>query len=158
MRPILPWVFGMSLPLIAPTAMAQLFVSAGDGRSDCGGNSVTVTDGKGTLDLVGDCDKVTVVANGAEIFITKANIVEILGDDNSVTIENALTELYAVGSDNTVVLADVEAMHVNGDRNRIEATTVTRVGGAGSDNTVRWREGDPVVAFPVPGNTYGKLD
>lgn len=157
MRPFLPLVFAMTLPLLAPPASAQLLVSAGDGRSDCGGNSVSVTDGKGTLDLVGDCDKVTIVADGAEIFITRANTVEILGDDNSVTIENALAELYAVGSDNTVLLADVKAMHVNGDRNRIEATSVERVGGVGSDNTVRWREGEPVVEFPVPGNTYGKL-
>jgi hypothetical protein len=157
MRPTLAFVLASSLLLAAGPAVAQLLVSAGDGRSDCGGNSVNVTDGKGTLDLVGECDKVTIVASGAEVFIAKANVIEILGDGNSVTVETALAELYAVGDDNTVVLAEVEAMHVNGDSNRVEAATVTRVGGVGSNNTVRWREGDPVVEFPAPGNTYGKL-
>lgn len=157
MRLIFPFAVASSLGLFASGAMAQLFVSAGDGRSDCGGNSVNVTAGQGTLDLVGECDKVTIVASGAEVFITKANVIEILGDDNKVTVETGLAELYALGDDNTVVLADVEAMHVNGDSNRIEATTAARIGGVGSNNTVHWREGDPAVEFPVPGNTYGKL-
>ena len=141
----------------ADAALAQLAMSASGGRSDCGGNSVNVIDGTGELDLTGDCDKVSIVASGVEVYIAKANVVEIIGDDTTVTVETRLQELYAVGNGNTVVLADVEAMHVNGDRNRIEATTVGRVGGVGSDNTVRWREGDPVVEFPVPGNIHGKL-
>lgn len=150
-------VVTITLAFFADAAVAQLTMSASGGRSDCGGNSVNVIDGTGELDLTGECDKVSIVASGVEVYIAKANVVEIIGDNTTVTVETRLKELYAVGSGNTITLADVETMHVNGDRNRIEATTAERVGGVGSDNTVRWREGDPVVEFPVPGNTYGKL-
>jgi hypothetical protein len=156
MRFVFSVVVATTLTLSATTLHAQLAMSASGGRSDCGGNSVNVIDGTGELDLTGDCNKVSIVASGVEVYIAKANVVEIIGDNTTVTVETRLKELYAVGSGNTVILADVESVHVNGDRNRIDATTAVQVGGVGTGNTVRWREGDPVVEFPVPGNTYGK--
>jgi hypothetical protein len=109
-----------------------------------------------TANIAGECDKVSIVASGVEVYIAKANVVEIIGDNTTVTVETRLKELYAVGDGNTVILADVESVHVNGDRNRINATTAAQVGGVGTGNSVRWLEGDPLVEFPVPGNTYGK--
>jgi len=69
---------------------------------------------------------------------TKDPIVNVGGNDNTITFTGACQAIRAAGNQNTLTIESVGTLYVLGNKNTVTVTAVDAINASGNNNTVTW--------------------
>lgn len=125
----------------------------GTSTQNCEDQSLVIAAGTVSALLSGDCNDITVDAEGATVTLDDADSVTVTADGVVVIVNGSIDDVRLQGNDGSVTSTGIDNLVIEGDTNTVTATDIDDINVTGSANTVAWSQGDGLVTDTGAGNT-----